>query len=84
MNPRAEFRHPDTYAKIRSLLTTLQLRLDLFIREHGDGESHGAFLEAIHHDMACLAELVQEKRQLPRAGTERKALDAPNYLAQSS
>lgn len=84
MNPCVPFRPPDTYARIRSLLTTLQLRLDLYAREHGADEAGSAFLDAIHHDIAHLADLVHERRLAPRAGKERNPPDVPNYLAQSS
>jgi hypothetical protein len=77
-----EFRHPDTFARIRSLLTTLQLRIDIYGREHGCSETDAAFLESIHQDIARLAEIVQEKRQAPRVG--KTFLDPTTYLAQSS
>ncbi len=84
MNPHVEFRNPDTYARIRSLLTTLQLRLDLYAREHETNDARATFLDAIHHDMARLADIVHERRVAPRARTDRNLPDVPNFLAQSS
>ncbi len=78
------FRSPDTFARIRSLLTTLQLRIDLYGKEHGCDEKDAAFLKAIHEDIARLAEIVQEKRQVPRAAPDEICLDPSNYLARSS
>lgn len=84
MRPALEFRSPDTFARIRSLLTTLQLRIDLYGKEHGCDEKDAAFLEAIHQDIARLAEIVQEKRQAPRTAPDGICLDPSNYLARSS
>ena len=84
MQAPLEFRPPDTFARIRSLLTTLQLRIDLYGKEHRCSKTDAAFLEAIHQDIARLAEIVQEKRQAPRGESGKTILDPTTYLAQSS
>jgi len=84
MSTPAEFRQPDAYARIRSLLTTLQLRIDLLAGAQGGHQTDSAFLEAIHQDIANLAEIVREKRQVLRVAQDRACLDPSNYLARSS
>ena len=79
-----EFRPTDTFARIRSLLTTLQLRIDLLGKEHGGSETNAAFLDSIHQDIARLAEIVQEKRQAPRSAPGNTDSNPVTYLARSS
>lgn len=84
MYPPLEFRPPDAYARIRSLLTTLQLRIDLHAKAHGCDASDVAFLEEIHQEIANLAEIVHERRLVPRTASESNVPDPSNYLARSS
>ena len=80
MNAAWELRNPDTFTRIRALLATLQLRLDLHVREHGCDEEDAAFLEEMYFDIAKVAELVRDRRQGPRDDS----VQVPNFLARSS
>ena len=71
MNPPIEFRPPDSYSRIRSILTTLQLRIDLLVEVSGFNQNDATFLDAIHQDIANLAEMVREKRSVLREARDR-------------